>query len=116
MTRVQEIPFEHFLIRLPTHASADHVYTLYQMLLLKTKNALRNANAGSDYNVVLVSEWLLLIPRTSKGHGSFMANAANMVGLIMIKSDVVREEVLKMSLLDTLADLGIRRREISPST
>lgn len=89
------------------HASADHVYTLYQKLLLQTKDALRAADTGNDYNVVLVSDWLLLIPRTSKGHGSFMANAANMVGLIMVKSDEMRDEVLGMPLLDTLAGLGV---------
>lgn len=64
-------------------------------------------NADNDYNVVLVAEWLLLVPRVSKGHGSFMANAANMVGLMWVKSDELRKELLEMPLMETLADLGI---------
>lgn len=65
-------------------------------------------NAGSDYNLILVPEWLALIPRTSKGHGVFMANAANMVGLMWTKSDEQREAVMGMG-LRALGELGIPR-------
>jgi len=116
VTRVPGVPFEHFIIRLPKHASAGHVYSEYQRLLLKTKDKLRDINGESGYNVVVVSEWLVLIPRVSKGHQAFSANAATMVGLIWFNSNERREEMLKLPLFDTLADLGIRPEENSSST
>lgn len=109
------MPFKHFVVRLPENASAKFVFKQYQQLLEETKNALQEAGAGSDYNLILVFEWLALIPRRSKGYGSFIANAANMVGLIWAKSDEVRDELMEAGLLNALAELGIPLESKRPS-
>lgn len=67
---------------------------------------MRDVGAGSDYNLILVPEWMVLIPRTSKGRGRFIANAANMVGLMWVKSEEVRDEVVGGG-VGLLAELGI---------
>ena len=72
-----------------------------------TKNALKAADAGTDYNLVLVSEWMALIPRRKKGWGPFIANAANMVGSLWLRNEEQRDDMLKYPLLDMLAELGI---------
>ena len=72
-----------------------------------TKNALKAADAGTDYNMILVSEWMALIPRRRKGWGPFIANAANMVGSLWLRNEEQRDEMLKHPLLDMLAELGI---------
>ena len=97
----------HFVIRLPKNTSSKHVYTQYERLLSMTKNALKAADAGTDYNLVLVSEWMALIPRRRKGWGPFIANAANMVGSLWLRNEEQRDDMLKHPLLDMLAELGI---------
>lgn len=97
----------HFVIRLPKDTSAKQVYMQYERLLRMTKNALKAADAGTDYNVILVSEWMALIPRRRKGWGPFIANAANMVGSLWLRNEEQRDDMLKHPLLDMLAELGI---------
>ena len=72
-----------------------------------TKEALKAANSGTDYNLILVSEWIALIPRRKKGWGDFIANAANMVGSLWLRSEEQRDELLEKPLSDMLAELGI---------
>ena len=102
------MPFKHFVIRLPTSASSDYVFQQYRRLLNATKSALREANAGSDYNLVLVREWLALIPRRRKGYGEdFIANAASMVDMMWMTSEEQRDKLSKMDLPGLSGALGI---------
>lgn len=100
----------HFVVRLPENASPNQIYTQYEKLLGMTKDALKAADAGTDYNLILLSEWMALIPRRSKGWGRFIANAANMVGSLWLKNEEQRDDLLKRPLLDMLAELGIPLR------
>lgn len=97
----------HFVLRLPENSLPEQVYTQYERLLKMTKDALKAAGAGTDYNLILVSEWIALVPRRRKGWGPFIANAANMVGSLWLKSEEQRDELLERPLLDMLAELGI---------
>ena len=106
-TNIPGVPFTHFVLPLPANSSSEHVYKQYEKLLELTKHALRAANAGTDYNLILVSEWMVMIPRRSKGWGPFIANAANMVGSLWLTSEEQRDELFKFPFLDTLAQLGI---------
>lgn len=104
---ISGVPFMHFVVRLPENSSAKQLYTQYERLLGMTKDALRAADAGTDYNLILVSEWIALIPRRKKGWGPFIANAANMVGSLWLRSEEQRDEMLEHPLLDMIAELGI---------
>ena len=106
-TNISNVPFMHFVLRVPENSPPEQVYTQYERLLKMTKNALKAAGAGTDYNLILVSEWIALIPRRSKGWGPFVANAANMVGSLWLKSEAQRDEMFERPLLDMLAELGI---------
>lgn len=97
----------HFVVKLPGNSSSREVYAQYERLLQMTKNALRAADAGTDYNLILVSEWMAMIPRRRKGWGPFIANAANMVGTLWLRSEEQRDFMLEHPLLDMLAELGI---------
>ena len=109
-TSIAGVPFAHFVIRLPAKSSAEQVYTQYERLLTLTKNALKAADAGTDYNLILVSEWMALIPRRKKGWGTFIANASNMVASLWLRSEEQRDDLLEKPLLDLLAELGIPLR------
>ena len=101
------MPYMHFVLRLSKDSSSEQVYAQYEKLLKMTKKSLKAAGAGTDYNLILVSEWIALIPRRRKGWGPFVANAANMVGSLWLKSEEQRDEVFERPLLDMLAELGI---------
>ena len=105
------IPFTHFVLRLPENPSSETVYKQYSRLLTLTKNALRAADAGTDddYNLILVAEWMALIPRRSKGRGDFIANAANMVGSLWLRDEEQRDDLFRIPFVDLLAELGIPR-------
>ena len=106
-TNIPNVPFMHFVVRLPESSTPEQVYKQYERLLNLTKTALKAAGAGTDYNLILVSEWITLIPRRRKGWGPFVANAANMVGSLWLKSEDQRDEMLERPLLDMLAESGI---------
>ena len=112
VTGIPHIPFKHFIDQLPTGADAQHVFRIYQRLLRDTKSALREAGAGTDYNLILVPEWLVLIPRRSRGSEPIIINAANMAGLMWVKNGERRNQVLDMGVAG-LAKLGIPIEKIS---
>lgn len=101
-----QIPFVHFTTALSPHVTPSEIYHNYLNLLAKTKHALSDVGAGTDYNLILVPEWMTLIPRTCKGRGQLIANAANMVGLMWTRSEEVRDEIVEMG-VEGLARLGI---------
>ncbi|KAL9579194.1 MAG: hypothetical protein Q9212_005250 [Teloschistes hypoglaucus] len=105
---ISGIPFTHFVVRLPNEASADYVFQQYERLLNETRKAFLAAGGGSDYNLILVREWLALVPRRSKGRGEVMFNAANIAGLMWTKDDDFKERIMRM-LPGGLAELGIPR-------
>ncbi|KAL9582172.1 MAG: hypothetical protein Q9203_005607 [Teloschistes exilis] len=105
-TDISGIPFKHFVIRLPNDASVDYVFQRYERLLNETRKAFLVAGGGSDYNLILVRDWLALVPRQSKGPGEVMFNAANIAGLMWTKDDDFKERIIRM-LPGGLAELGI---------
>ena len=87
------------------------MFQQYTRLLNATKSALRDADAGGDYNLVLVREWLVLIPRRRKGYGEdFIANAASMVGVMWMTSQEQRDKILELGLPGLSVALGIPAR------
>ncbi|KAI4242509.1 MAG: hypothetical protein LQ352_007223 [Teloschistes flavicans] len=105
-TNISGMPFTHFVVRLSDDASADYVFQQYERLLKETKKAFQAAGGGTDYNLILVPEWLALVPRRSKGRGEVMFNAANIAGLMWTKDDDFKERIMRM-LPGGLAELGI---------
>ncbi|KAK2737962.1 hypothetical protein FQN57_007316 [Myotisia sp. PD_48] len=87
--RVPNIPFRHAVSRIPSDlADTYQLYTMYKDLLAAT------GVEGPDFshNLVMVREWMLIIPRSRAGQeGVNIANAAAMMGMIWIPSEEVLE-------------------------
>ena len=109
---IPHIPFKHSISQLPSGADTQHVFQVYQRLLKDTKETLREAGAGTDYNLILVPEWMVLIPRRSKGSEPLIINAANLVGLMWVKNEDRRNQVIDMGVRG-LAELGIPIEKVS---
>ncbi|RMD45053.1 hypothetical protein DV735_g234, partial [Chaetothyriales sp. CBS 134920] len=86
------VPHKHFVLRLPPDTDESTLARAYQRLLGGVRAAHHEAGGGTTYNVILVREWLCLIPRRhsglEKGAG---ANAAAILGLIWIVSEEERK-------------------------
>ncbi|KAL2351919.1 hypothetical protein BJ546DRAFT_1101991, partial [Cryomyces antarcticus] len=91
---VPRAPFQYFIHRFQQDEllSDELLVDVYRRLLKQTRRALRiptdDSGIPCPHNVVLVNEWVMLIPRvTSNVHGA-SANAAGMMGMVW----VTREE------------------------
>lgn len=63
------------------------------------------------HNVVLVREWMLVIPRRKAGLGGVSANAAGMMGLVFVGSEEEMEEWKRRGPLSVLSELGVAKEK-----
>lgn len=83
---IPNIPFQHAACTLSPSATAEDIFSAYQRLLAAA------GIEGPDYShsLVLVREWMLVIPRSRASQdGVKIVNAAGMVGMIWIPSQEV---------------------------
>ena len=105
---IPNVPFKHFVHKIPKGAKAFKVFELCQALLNQTKLALQEVDA-TDYNVAFTANWIVLIPRRTAVHygGPFGANAAGMLGMITIPDEEQRQQWADLGYTDYLVKLGI---------
>ena len=114
----KSIPFKYFLHHFPeswvgedgpTEARAGDVMRMYLELLEKTRRVLgiKDPEEHVPHNVVLVKEWLMVIPRRGGQVGGSAVNAAAMLGMVWVKTDEELEEWTKMSIDESLAMFGV---------
>lgn len=68
---------------------------------------LKEVPGGSDYNVVLVHDWMLLIPRRFAGFKGNGANAAGMLGMVWVQDQWERNRWTKLGYIKYLSMLGV---------
>lgn len=88
--RAADVPFLYFLCRFEsTPPSAQFLLDSYNALLDEAKKALRFPSVSSAFphNVLLVKEWLLVIPRRRAEVDGASANGAGMMGMVWIADE-----------------------------
>lgn len=100
------IPYKHALMRISKDATAEDVCDCYETLLAEIRPILE-ANGTEDYNMVLVREWMLMIPRRHHGKNSVEANAVGMMGMVWLKSQEEREGWTELGMTEHLRYLGV---------
>lgn len=111
-SEIENVPHKHFVLRLPKDADEAHLVQTYDKLLAEVRKAHREAgdDAGSAYNVILVKEWMCLVPRRhcglERGAGS---NAAGIVGIVWISDLDERDTWTVPRLKEYYGYLGIPR-------
>jgi ATP adenylyltransferase len=105
---IHGVPFKHFVLCIPTKATAKEVFNRYQRLLQETQKSLKEAKQGNDYNVILTLDWIVLIPRSkAEWGGPFGANAQGMIGLVSVRDQEEKDRWTKLGWAAHLRDLGI---------
>lgn len=98
-----KLPYRHFVARLPTATKTDSAGTTHVVqelvrihgeLLQQAKEALclplEDMNIPVPHNVIMVKEWMMVIPRRKARSGLASANAAGMMGMVWV---TCREEL-----------------------
>ena len=86
------VPHKHFVLRLPKDANVDTLVHAYGKLVKEVQKSHQEAGGGHDYNVILVKEWMCMVPRQHSGlDRGAGANAAAVVGTVWIQSEAERE-------------------------
>ncbi|OCT45204.1 putative phosphorylase [Cladophialophora carrionii] len=90
--QISNVPHKHFVLRLPTNADLDTLVRTYDKLLRCVRQSHCEAGKGNDYNVIVVKEWMCMIPRRHSGlDRGAGANSAAMLGLVWIVTEAERE-------------------------
>ncbi|PSK42673.1 Diadenosine 5',5'''-P1,P4-tetraphosphate phosphorylase 2 [Elsinoe australis] len=109
--RIEGVPYQHFVLRIPEGAEAEDVLRLHDRLLERTREALEKVGLGDGYNVVMTREFIGLIPRrtakTANASDVFGINAAGMMGLVTVRNERERERWAELGYGKYLARLGL---------
>ncbi|KIW90993.1 uncharacterized protein Z519_08776 [Cladophialophora bantiana CBS 173.52] len=107
---IPNVPHKHFVLRLPTDVDANILVKAYEKLLRKVQQSHEQASGGTDYNVILVKEWMCLIPRRHSGlERGAGANSAAMLGLVWIAIEAEKDIWNSSGPAEYLKYLGIPR-------
>lgn len=113
--RLPNVPFKHFVLRIPPQTGAATVVDMHERLLQLTRNAHVEAghDADGDYNVALTKDWIALIPRTTVGpvDGPFGTSTVGMLGIPGLRDERDREKWRELGDSKFLAILGIPQSE-----
>lgn len=108
---IPNVPFKHFVLRIPPHASTETIIEMHDKLLALTRKAHAEAgnDPGSDYNVAMSREWIALIPRVTAGppDGPFGTSTVGMLGIPAIRGPEDRRKWEELGNTRFLAQLGI---------
>jgi ATP adenylyltransferase len=111
------VPYAYFLHRFthqPTRKSrptSREVFDIYTSMLAKARKHLGIAADDSDtpcpHNVILVKDWILIIPRRPVNNSGLMTNAAGMMGMIITSTEDQARKWLDKGVSAALAECGI---------
>lgn len=101
-----KVPYKHAIMAIPDTASAEDVFGVYEKLLGEMRPVMQKEGV-EDYNVVLVREWMLLMPRRHHGREGVECNAAGMMGMIWLKDEGERKGWERLGMTEHLRWLGL---------
>jgi ATP adenylyltransferase/5',5'''-P-1,P-4-tetraphosphate phosphorylase II len=103
------VPFKYFIEHFKTEPSTEELSSTYEKLLVKTREALGLPKDAKrcPHNMILVKEWMMMIPRRKALVGDTTVNAAGMMGLIWATSDEDVEKWKSLGPAKVLAEVGV---------
>ena len=107
---IPNVPYKHFVLRLPKGANVHGILQAHDRLVAEVRRSHKEAGGGHDYNVILVKDWMCIIPRQhsglDKGAG---ANSAAMLGLVWTVTEKERQVWDAAGPTEYLKYLGLAR-------
>ena len=107
---IPKVPHRNFVLRLSKHADLHTLVQAYDKLASQVHESHEEAGGGTDYNVILVKEWMCMIPRQHSGlNRGAGANSAAMLGLVWTVTEKEKEVWDTAGPAEYLKYLGIPR-------
>ena len=105
---LKNIPYTHFIHGLPSDATSEHIFQKYEELMSLIDPAISRGADGitPSHNVIIVPEWIMVIPRVHGRCGLAGANAAGMLGMIWVKNQEERDTWFDLGVVSHLQYLG----------
>jgi ATP adenylyltransferase/5',5'''-P-1,P-4-tetraphosphate phosphorylase II len=75
--------------------------------IYKTLLAVASVAEAPAHNVIIVKEWVLVIPRLRAKSGKLAANAAAMVGMVWVNSKEDLQEWIDQGPMKMLSEFGV---------
>jgi ATP adenylyltransferase/5',5'''-P-1,P-4-tetraphosphate phosphorylase II len=103
------VPFKYFIKHFSSQPSTEELHATYEKLLVQAREALglpKDAHR-CPHNMVLVEEWMMVIPRRRALVGETTVNAAGMMGLVWATSDEDVEAWKSMGPAKVLSEVGV---------
>lgn len=107
-----EVPYQHFLHRFGSSSpSAQQLLDAYQTLLSNAKQAPgiepQSEAEAFPHNVVLVREWMLVIPRRTSNVDGTGTNATGMMGMVCVADEADLQRWKSLGPARVLSQLGV---------
>jgi ATP adenylyltransferase/5',5'''-P-1,P-4-tetraphosphate phosphorylase II len=110
------VPYAHFMhyFNSPIMGrliDGKQLHEIYLRLLRLGRQVMRIAEDDKEtffpHNVILVQEWMLLIPRRKRAYNGLSANAAGMMGMVVVQDEADLEKWTDSGPAKVLSELGI---------
>ncbi|KAL1632026.1 hypothetical protein SLS56_004071 [Neofusicoccum ribis] len=99
---VPEVPFKHSIHRIGQDIDGPALLRVYEGL--RQSLAL---GPESPHNVILVKDWMVVIPRLKARNGMLSANAAAMIGMVWVNSEEQYNAWIEYGPMKALTDFGV---------
>lgn len=120
--------FKHYILKLKEYeriASGDNeeqdeeerddLAILYMYLIKRSMNIFKefedNNNKKMSYNFLMMSDWMMIVPRRSAKFEDIWQNSLGFMGLFCVKNEELKEKVLKLGFSKILQECGFPMEE-----
>ncbi|KAK9470729.1 HIT-like domain-containing protein [Dipodascopsis tothii] len=108
------IPFEHFILPLPTDPSDEELMMRFWALYHRTLQALKqNDNWEKSFNWAMTKEWVIMVPRRADEFEGISVNGTGVVGLLLAKSAAQLAQITELTAGRVLTEVGF---PVGPNT
>ncbi|KAL2061040.1 hypothetical protein VTL71DRAFT_9092 [Oculimacula yallundae] len=97
---VRDLPFRHAVKKLSSKPDVEQLVKVYEAL--KASSRVEKA-----HNVILVNEWMLVIPRSCARLGDLAANAASMAGMVWVTKWKDVQDWIDRGPMELLCEFGV---------
>lgn len=97
-----KVPFNHAVKKLPSEPSSAQLIETYETLLHLAK-----VDKAAGHNVLIVKEWMLVIPRRQGRKGVLSANAAAMAGMVWVIGEEEVRQWVEQGPMNLLCEFGV---------
>jgi ATP adenylyltransferase len=103
---IEGVPYIHYVIGIPIGATALDVHGRYRLLLDNMRESL-GVTSFAAYNLVMVKEWMIVIPRRHAAQKTIRANGAGMMGFVWVQDIEERNGWTQLGMTKVLTHMGV---------